>query len=61
MWRRSWGGGKVTLMKSTAFPVLALLCAAPMVAVLAQTSDSNSDHQAMLELLNIASPPMATN
>jgi hypothetical protein len=43
-------------MKFTAFPVLAILCAAPMLAVLAQPGDSNSDHREMLDLLGITSP-----
>src|SRR5690606_31076230 len=56
MWRLSTGGGNVTLMKPTAFPVLALLLVVPTAAVLAQNSSGNSDHQAMLDLLNITSP-----
>ena len=56
MWRLNRGGGKVTLMKLPAFFVLALLSAAPTAAVLAQNSNSNSDHQAMLDLLDITSP-----
>jgi hypothetical protein len=46
----------VTLMKPATFPALALLLAAPTAAVLAQPADGNSDHQAMLELLDITSP-----
>jgi len=43
-------------MKTTTLAAFAILCAVPMVAVLAQTSDSNADHQEMLARLKITSP-----
>src|SRR5690606_26831421 len=43
-------------MQSATLPALAFLLMAPMAATLAQPSNNNSDHQAMLELLGITSP-----